>query len=206
MLKTATPNRRGRRPLADGPALDRTRLVETLLGMAREGGVASLNIRPVAQALGVSPRLIYHHVRDKEEMLGLLTDEILRDNMPDLSSPDWEVRLRNIIRAVHGAYYDVPGSAAFILSRSANRLEQPYALRIREAIFAALEQAGLTPSQSEEFLILFSVVVLGNVMVAEDLPESAARLAVQREKVEAAFSRSTEMMLAAIRKAAEECR
>ena len=33
----------------------------------------ALNIRPVAQRLGVSPRLLYHHVRDKEAMLALLT-------------------------------------------------------------------------------------------------------------------------------------
>jgi AcrR family transcriptional regulator len=196
-------SRRGRRPLAEGPALDRARLVSTLIDMARSGGVAALNIRPVAQALGVSPRHIYHHVRDKEEMLGLVTDEILRGRMPDLSSADWETRLRNIAAAVHLAYRDVPGSAAFILSRSANRLDQPNALRIREAIFAALEQAGLDRAQSEEILILFSVVVLGNVIVAESLPLADGELAVQREKVEAAFARSTDMLLATIRSAVQ---
>jgi len=197
---------RGRRPQSESPAFDRARLVRTLLTLARKDGIGALNIRGVAQALGVSPRLIYHHVSGKEEMLALLTDEMLRGRMPDLSARDWETRLRNIIIAVHLAYRDHPGSAAFILSRSANRLEQPNALRIREAIFSALSEAGLDQRQCEEMLILFSVVVLGNVMIAESLPAQEGDLAIARATVEGAFARSTEMLIQAIRAAAAEPR
>ncbi len=205
-LPSPPPPRRGRRRQADGPALDRIRLIQTLLDMAREGGVEALNIRPVALRLGVSPRLLYHHVQNKEEMLGLLTDEIMRGRMPDLSPSDWEERLRNITRAVHLAYRDYAGSAAFILSRSANRLEQPNALAIRQAIFTAFAQAGLDQRQSEEMLVIFSVVVMGNAVVAESLDANDARLAMQRDLIEAAFMRSTDMLLAAIRAAVEEKR
>ena len=100
-------------------------------------------------------------------MLALLTDEILRDRMPDLAPADWRKRLRNIAAAVQSAYRDYPGSAAFVLSRSANRLAQPNALLIRDTIFAALAQAGLREPQQQEMLILFSVITLGNIVVAE---------------------------------------
>jgi TetR/AcrR family tetracycline transcriptional repressor len=203
-ISSAVRSRRGRRPQSEGPALDRARLVQVVLEMARAGGVEALNIRAVAQALGVSPRLIYHHVSGKEEMLGLLTDELLRGRMPDLSAEDWETRLRNIAGAVHLAYRDHPGSAAFILARSANRLEHPNALRIREAVLDALAQAGLDQGQREEMLVLFSVVVLGNVMVAESLPSQEGDLAVARATVEAAFARSTDMLVDAIRTASRE--
>jgi len=202
-VKKIAPARRGRRPQAEGPALDRTRLVQVLLDMARRSGIEALNIRPVAQALNVSPRLIYHHVSSKEEMLALLTDEMLRGRMPDLSPVDWESRLRNVAEAVQLAYRDYPGSASFILSRSANRLEQPNALRIRQAIFDAFAQAGLDQDQQEEFLILFSVVVLGNVVVAESLPRQEQDLAMARGKVESAFTRSTDMLVRAIRAAVQ---
>lgn len=195
----ARTSRRGRPPQSEGPALDRARLVATLLDMARSGGIEALNIRPVAQRLGVSPRLLYHHVRDKEAMLALLTDEILHGRMPDLSAPHWESRLRNIARAVHMAYRDFPGSAAFILSRSANRLELPNALAIRRAIFTALDEAGLSRRQSEEVLVIFSVIVLGNVVVAESLSDNDDRLVMQRDVVEAALNRGTDMLLTAIR-------
>jgi AcrR family transcriptional regulator len=197
----ATP-RRGRRPLSEGPALDRERLIRALLEIAGTGGIGALNIRSVALALGVSPRLIYTQVRDKEDMLALLTDEIMRDRMPDLSDADWRARLRAIAGAVQGAYRGYPGSAAFILSRSANRLEQPNALCIREAIFGALQQAGLSKARQEEMLILFSVVTLGNVVVAESLPADDREMAMARGQVESALARGTEMLIQAIETAA----
>lgn len=202
-ISSAAPGRRGRRTHAEGPALDRARLVQVLLDMARAGGLDALNIRAVAQALGVSPRLIYHHVSGKEEMLGLLTDELLRGRMPDLSSEDWETRLRNIAAAVHLAYRDYPGTAAFILARSANRLAHPNALRIREAVLDALAQAGLDQRRREEMLVLFSVVILGNVMVAEGLSTQEGDLAMARATVEAAIARSIDMLVHAIRDAAQ---
>lgn len=190
--------RRGRRPSSEGPALDRDRLVRVLLAMARQGGIDALDIRSVASALGVSPRLIYTQVRDKEEMLALLTDEILRDRMPDLTPADWQERLRNIAAAVQSAYRDYPGSAAFILSRSANRLAQPNALLVRDAIFAALAQAGLGEPQQQEVLILFSVITLGNIVVAESLPVDEREMAMARTQVEAAFSRGIDMLIRTI--------
>lgn len=189
---------RGRRPSSEGPALDRDRLLHVLLDMARSGGIDALNIRSVALALGVSPRLIYNHVRDKEDMLALLTDEILRDRMPDLSAADWRTRLRTIATAVQRAYRDYPGSAAFILSRSANRIAQPNALRVREAIFEALRDAGLERHRQEEMLVLFSVIVLGNIVVAESLPSDERDMAMARERVEMAFGRGTDMLIQAI--------
>ncbi|MBA2933696.1 TetR/AcrR family transcriptional regulator C-terminal domain-containing protein [Sphingomonas sp. CGMCC 1.13654] len=166
--------------------------------MARSGGIDALNIRSVALALCVSPRLIYNHVRDKEDMLALLTDEILRDRMPDLSATDWRTRLRNIAAAVQSAYRDYPGSAAFILSRSANRLGQPNALRVRTAIFGALEEAGLDRHRQEEILVLFSVIVLGSVVVAESLPSDERDMAIARARAEMAFGRGTDMLIQAI--------
>jgi AcrR family transcriptional regulator len=203
-ISSIAPGRRGRRRLVEGPAFDRSRLVQVLLDMAREGGVDALNIRAVAQALGVSPRLIYHHVSGKEEMLALLSDELLRGRMPDLSPVGWDARLRNIATAVHLAYRDHPGSAAFILARSANHLALPNAVIVRDAVLDAFTQAGLDQDQREEMLIMFSVVVLGNVMVAESLPGQEGDLAVAGATVEAAFERGIGMLIEAIRAAPGE--
>ena len=183
------PPRRGRRPQTEGPALDRSRLVATLKDMARSGGIDALNIRPVARQLGVSPRLIYHYVRNKDEMLALLTDEILASRMPDLSAASWQERLRRIADAVQLAYREFPGS------RSANQLALPRATKIRTAIFDAFREAGLSAREGEEMLVIFSVVILGNVVVAESLDKNTERLAMQRDVVEAAFGRSADMLL-----------
>lgn len=202
--KKAFPARRGRRKIAEGAALDRERLFATLLEMAREEGLASLNFRSVARRLAVSPRLLYRHVRDKEDMLSILTDEMLAESMPDLAEPSWEGRLRNIARTMLRIYRTFPGSAIFILSRSANQLDRPHALAVREALYAAFADAGLGPVQSQEMLVSFSVVVLGNVVVAESLTDNDARLAIRRPVIEAAFERGVAMLIDAVRKAAAE--
>jgi AcrR family transcriptional regulator len=148
--------------------------------MAQSGGIEALNVRSVALALGLPPPLIYTQVRNKEDMLARLTDEILRDRMPDLSAAD------------------PTGSAGFILSRSANRLEQPNALRVREAIFDALEEAGFDKDWQDEMLIQFPAIVLGNVVVAESLPPDERDMAMARARVEAAFGRGKDMLIQAI--------
>lgn len=196
--------RRGRPPQALGPALDRTRLVFTMLEMAREGGMDSLNIRPVAKRLGVSPRLIYHHVQDKDEMLCLLTDAILRGRLPDLSDSDWQSRLRSLARAVRLAYRDFPGSAAFILAHTPNDLSQPNALAFREAVTAALKDAGLTERQCEEMRIVFSVVVLGGVVLAESRRDDHPGMGLPQDVIEAASERATDVMIAGVLAAVPE--
>jgi len=48
-------------------------------------------------------------------------------------------------------------------------------------------------------LVIFSVIVLGNVVVSESLDDNDNRLAMQRNVVEAALTRATDMLLTAIR-------
>jgi AcrR family transcriptional regulator len=75
-----------------------------LLKIAREEGLAAMNMRRVAAELNVSSRLLYHYMRDKDEMIDIMSDAITAQNMPDLSSPDWETRLRNVVMAARRAY------------------------------------------------------------------------------------------------------
>ena len=47
-------------------------------------------------------------------------------------------------------------------------------------------------------LVIFAVIVFGNVVVAESLEDNDERLAMQRDVVEAAFTRAIDMLLDAI--------
>src|SRR3546814_7236553 len=96
--------RRGRRRLDEGPALDRQRLTATLIALARTEGVEALNMRRVARELGVSARLLYHHVRNMDEMVELIADEITGLAQPDLEHDDWEQRLRSVVTNARRAY------------------------------------------------------------------------------------------------------
>jgi TetR/AcrR family tetracycline transcriptional repressor len=177
---------RGRRRLADGPALDQARIIETLLNIARSEGLAALNMRRVGSELGVSSRLLYHYVRDKEEMIELLTDAITARSMPDLSHPDWEVRLRNVAAAARNAYTDFPGVPAMILSRSISRVSQPHAAAVREGVLQALRDAGLSKDNVEISYIQFSVILLGSLVMRENVSRAAATDAAEAFDIDAA--------------------
>jgi TetR/AcrR family tetracycline transcriptional repressor len=194
--------RRGRPASGEGPALDRDRLIERLLILARDEGIASLNMRRVAGAFGVSPRLLYHHVRDKEEMLDLLGDAIVARNPPDLSSPDWEARLRSIAKTGFEGYRLYPGLPAAILSRTLRRLDLPHAAALREAIFVALADAGLTPEQADEGYVLFSLITLGSLMMVENIDAPGPELVVDEQKVRASLDMGIELLLFGIKRLA----
>lgn len=194
----SSPRKRGRRRLDEGPALDRDRLIATLLTIAEREGLAAINMRRVARDLDVSPRLIYHHIRDKETMLVTLFDEILARHMPKLDGLDWQGTLRAVAATARQAYSRYPGVAAAILARSANAVIQPHATLIREAVMKALAQAGLDRDQIEVTYIQFSVLVLGSLVLSENLTQSDQELAVARWRIEQSIELGLDLLLSGI--------
>jgi len=194
--------RRGRRRLEDGPALDRERLVAALLKLAHEEGASALNMRRVAVELEVSPRLLYLHVRDKEEMLELLGDAIIARNMPDLTERDWKARLRTLAASARKTFSHYPGLPAAILARSLNRADRPYTQTMRGAVFTALDDAGLAPDEAAEAYINFATLVLGSLVMVENIAQSSDALFVDRDHIERSLDKGIELLLFGIDRAA----
>jgi len=200
MENTNGIRRRGRRRLVEGPALDRDRLVATLLKIARTEGLGAVNMRRVAAELSVSPRLLYHHVRDKGQMIDILSDAITARNMPDLSPRDWETRLRNVVKAARLAYVDYPGIPASILAHAVNKLHHPYASKIREGVLQALRDAGLSPEYVEISFVQFSVFLMGSLVLLENLDEQGDALAMTRARVEKSIDLGLDLLIFGIKR------
>lgn len=66
----SSERRRKRRPL------DRSQLVRAALALLDEVGLDDLTMRRLADRLGVKAASLYRHVRDKNELLALMADEI----------------------------------------------------------------------------------------------------------------------------------
>jgi AcrR family transcriptional regulator len=196
--------RRGRRRLDEGPALDREKIVAVLVAIAHAEGLDAINMRRVAADLGVSPRLLYHHVRDKDEMIDILSDAIVARNLPDLSPRNWETRLCNIIRAVRAAFADFPGVPAAVLAHAASTLKQPNALKVREGVLQALHDAGLSPENVEIAYVQFSVTLLGSLVLTENLDAEEGHLAIDRARVERGVDLGLELLMYGIRRLAED--
>jgi TetR/AcrR family tetracycline transcriptional repressor len=191
--------------LEEGPALDQSRIVEVIVKIAREEGLGAMNMRRVASELNVSPRLLYHYVRDKDEMIDILSDAITGRNMPDLSSPDWEVRLRNVAMSARIAYADFPGVPATILARTVSRLSHPHALQVREGVLQALRDAGLSQENVELSYVQFCIILFGSLVLKENLHPAAGPggFAIDPARAERSIDLGLDLLLFGIRRLAE---
>lgn len=57
----------------------RADVVAAALRVLHEHGLESLSMRRVAAELGLQPGALYHHVADKQSLLALMADEIVRE-------------------------------------------------------------------------------------------------------------------------------
>jgi AcrR family transcriptional regulator len=70
--------------------LDVERIAEAALAVADERGAAGFTMRAVADALGVSPMALYHHVDDKAALAALVVDAALNEHeLPAPAGEDW---------------------------------------------------------------------------------------------------------------------
>jgi AcrR family transcriptional regulator len=86
------PYRDTRRPRERQP-LDRLQVVRAALALLDEVGLDGLTMRRLAERLGVKAASLYRHVRDKEDLLVLLADEISGEVAPVEVGPPWQDRL-----------------------------------------------------------------------------------------------------------------
>ncbi|OAN56221.1 TetR/AcrR family transcriptional regulator [Sphingobium sp. TCM1] len=195
--------RRGRPRLDDGPALDRHRLIAVLMDIARAEGLEALNMRRVAGDLGVSPRLLYHHVHDKEDMVALLADEITGSTMPDLSQGNWDDRLRAVNAATQRAFREYRGIPANILSKALRTHNRVHGTRMREGVLQALRDAGLNAEQVEIAFVQFSIITLGSLVLHENLSDADGHLAIPAERVEHGIDLGLDLLIFGIKRLAD---
>ena len=75
------------------PALDRDQIVQTALELLDEVGFDGLTMRNLAKKLGVQAASLYWHVRNKQDLLSLLSEEICASMQePDRTLP-WQEQL-----------------------------------------------------------------------------------------------------------------
>lgn len=125
--------------------LDKQRIAAAALDLLDEVGLEALTMRRLAERLGVKAASLYRHVRDKDELLVLLADEI-SGTIP-LANPEgpWKERLAEIgrnFRRGAAAHRD----AARLLAGTAPF--GPRRLRHIEVALSVLRSAGLSPQHA----------------------------------------------------------
>lgn len=175
------PRRRGRRRQEDAAGLDRERLVAAMLNLAEREGEHSLNMRRIAAELGVSPRLLYYHVRSKDELLDLLADAITARCRFPRAHLDWQERLVAIQCALRAEILKYPGVPYRILVRSTQRFNSPRATAVADEMREALRMAGLDSRQVEHAYTTLHAYFMGHLLLSEAHRNSADSLTTDAE-------------------------
>jgi TetR/AcrR family tetracycline transcriptional repressor len=123
-------------------ALNQATIVRTALALLDEVGLDDLTMRALADRLGVKAASLYRHVRNKDELLVLLGDEISGEIalVPPVGS--WQQQLATIARNVRKGLLAHRDSARVLATTPPLG---PRRLRLIEQVLRVLRAAGLSP-------------------------------------------------------------
>lgn len=77
-------------------------------------GLGAVSMRGLADRLGCTPRALYRHVSDKDEVLELLADRALGEVPFAVSSTDWQAALLEFFTGMYDLFVASPAVAAIV--------------------------------------------------------------------------------------------
>lgn len=127
---TATTPKRQRIPRAGRPAtplITRDNAAKAALNLIDQNGLDALSLQAVARELGVSAPSLYHHFRDKEELLAQVARCLLEEIGHEQAhwSSDWETRMIELSCATRRVALRHPNAASLSLRFFPRRLMLP---------------------------------------------------------------------------------
>ena len=129
-----------RRRSVPRPQLSREVVITAALQVVEAEGGQALTMRRVADQVGVSASSLYGYVANKEELVQLVLDRIIREIDVPQAGGDWQEMLKDFGRAMLGVFRRHPGVAGLTLGRVP---WGPSMVAIGELVLAELRGAGI---------------------------------------------------------------
>lgn len=145
------------------PLLSPDRIVATALALIDEEGLAALSTRRLAAELGVSGPSLYNHFATKEAILDAAADTVVA--RVDLSmfgdGRDWRGALLAWGRSYRAALTEHPRLVPYLAVGPGLR---PAGLRMADAVFGGMVEAGWPPAQATRIGALMRYFVTGSAL------------------------------------------
>lgn len=173
------PYRDTRRPRRRQP-LDQAQVVRAALALMDEVGLDGVNMRALAAKLGVKAASLYRHVKDKEELLILMADELSAEIPPETQATGWREALREAAHRYRRALLRHRDAARLM---AATMPAGPRRLQHVEAAMKMMLDAGLSDADAARAAYHFNNFV--NEFAADEArAEAAARqMGVSKKKL-----------------------
>ena len=138
----SSPRRqRARRRRAAWGSISREQVVDAAMVAVRAVGFEQMTIRGIAADLGVSPMALYHHVRDKDDLLDEVVDRLLVDVWrPSAGSAAWRSWIAEAADRLRRFLVDQPAALHVYLHHP---VVSPAAVERMKAMLEVLGHAGL---------------------------------------------------------------
>ena len=121
--------------------LSRDRVLRAAVALADAAGIESLNMRKLAQELGVVPMAPYKHVANKDQLLDGMVDVIVGEIQPPVSGSDWKSDVRRRILSARRALLRHPWASRVIESRAT---PTPVVLAYLDSLIGMFRTGGLS--------------------------------------------------------------
>ncbi|MGW5125179.1 TetR/AcrR family transcriptional regulator [Streptomyces sp. NPDC004069] len=145
------------------PLLSTGRIVATARELVDAEGLAAVSTRRLAVELGVSGPSLYNHFRTKDEILEAVADSV--SAQVDLSmfedGRDWRTALHDWAVSYRAALRAHPNIVP-VLARGPGR--RPAALRLSDAVYGAMADAGWPPAQATSIGALMRYFIMGSAL------------------------------------------
>lgn len=125
------------------PALTRERILRAALDVVDAEGLGALSMRRLGKELGVEAMSLYHHVRDKDDLVNGLNLLVLSTIDADTSGLDWPDALEVFARRLYAAYLPRPSLARTLTWTVPTSSD---VLATMERVLARLGESGLPPA------------------------------------------------------------
>ncbi len=148
--------------------LSRDRILQSALDLADEGGIESLTMRKLGQALGFEAMSLYNHVANKDDVL---------DGILDL----WDAAIRTSAISVHEALRRHPWSCTLLMAPEHAR---PARARYMDSLLGRLREAGFSAETTyhayhvlDGYIFGFALWETSHTYTAEEASNLAAKFA-----------------------------
>jgi AcrR family transcriptional regulator len=159
--------------------LSRDRILHAAVAMADEGGLESLSMRRLAQGLGVEAMSLYHHVGNKQDLMGGMLNAVYEEVEPPSSEGDWRAAMRRSAISFHHVLLRHPWACSLLGSTIG---ASPTRLRHMDTVLGRLRGAGFSADMThhayhalDSHIVGFTLWLLPYMTIARQQPDYAER-------------------------------
>lgn len=178
--KPVTARRRQAGQRAPRGTISRSQIVEAALRSLRTTGFEQMTIRSLAADLDVAPMSLYRYIRDKDDLMDEVVEELLIQSQPmPATTGTWQARLTVAAEGLRRLLVEEPG-ALYVYVR--HPVISPSAIRRMELMLNILREAGYDAAAAKTAYLSIQTYTVGFAALETSRagwtpPEKTSRLA-----------------------------